>query len=159
ASYSGTQKCMGSPPGLSPLTVSSRAFLKATERKSKVPNWYLDWGLIAKYWGSDHAYHHTIPVNNLLALRESLRQIVDEGLEARFDRHRQVSAALISGLSELGIQPFAQAEFALPTLNSVRIPEGVDDVAVRKRLLTEYGIEIGGGLGPLKGKIWRIGTM
>ncbi len=159
ACYSATQKCMGSPPGLSPIAVSDRAFQIATERNSKVANWYLDWGLLAKYWGPDHGYHHTVPSNNLVAFRESLREIVAEGLESRFARHKTISNALISGLRELGIEPFAQPDVALPTLNSVKIPDGVDDVSIRKRLLTEYGIEIGGGLGPLKGKIWRIGTM
>jgi alanine-glyoxylate transaminase/serine-glyoxylate transaminase/serine-pyruvate transaminase len=159
ACYSGTQKCMGCPPGLSPVTVSDRALQVVTERKTKVANWYYDWGLIGKYWGADHAYHHTVPGNNLLAFRESLRMILEEGLEARFARHKEVSAVLISGLADLGVKPFAQEGYRLPTLNSVVIPDGVDDIAVRKRLLLEYGIEIGGGLGALKGKIWRIGTM
>jgi alanine-glyoxylate transaminase/serine-glyoxylate transaminase/serine-pyruvate transaminase len=159
ACYSGTQKCMGCPPGLSPLTVSQRAYTVATNRKTPVANWYYDWRLIRNYWDGEHAYHHTVPVNLLVAFNESLRQIVEEGLEERFARHQAVSAQLIEGLAELGIRPFAAEGYRLPTLNSVLIPDGVDDLAVRKQLLTEYGIEIGGGLGPLKGKIWRIGTM
>lgn len=159
ASYSGTQKCMGCPPGLSPLTASERAMRVVFERKTPVSNWYYDWRLISGYWGADHAYHHTVPGNLLIAFRESLRQIVEEGLEARFQRHQTVSDALIGGLAEMDIRPFAEISYRLPTLNTVVIPDGVDDVAVRKRLLAEYGVEIGGGLGALKGKIWRIGTM
>jgi alanine-glyoxylate transaminase/serine-glyoxylate transaminase/serine-pyruvate transaminase len=157
--YSGTQKCMGSTPGLSPVTVSERAFRAAAERKTKVSNWYYDWTLLAKYWGEERAYHHTVPSNNLVAFHESLKMIAEEGLEARFARHQSMSDRLIAGLSEIGIVPFAQERYRLPTLNTVCIPDNVDDMTVRKRLLTEYGIEIGGGLGPLKGKIWRIGTM
>jgi alanine-glyoxylate transaminase/serine-glyoxylate transaminase/serine-pyruvate transaminase len=157
--YSGTQKCMGCPPGLAPLTVSQRAYTIATNRQTPVTSWYLDWRLIRQYWDGAHAYHHTVPVNLLAAFQESLRQIVEEGLEARIARHQFVSDALIAGLAELGIRPFASEGYRLPTLNSVVIPDGVDDVAVRKRLLEEYGVEIGGGLGDLKGKVWRIGTM
>jgi alanine-glyoxylate transaminase / serine-glyoxylate transaminase / serine-pyruvate transaminase len=159
ACYSATQKCMGCPPGLAPVTVSPRAYETAARRETKVANWYYDWGLLANYWGGEHAYHHTVPVNLLIGFLESLREIDEEGLEARFERHRSVSAELLQGLSTLGIQPFAPAEVRLPTLNSVRIPAGADDVGVRKRLLVEYGLEIGGGLGELKGKVWRIGTM
>jgi alanine-glyoxylate transaminase/serine-glyoxylate transaminase/serine-pyruvate transaminase len=159
ACYSATQKCMGCVPGLAPLTVSERAFRAAAERRSKVPNWYYDWGLLANYWGGDHAYHHTVPVSLLFALREALRVIREEGLEARCARHQAVSDELMAGLAEMGLRPFAQEGFRLPTLNSVHIPDGTDDAAVRKRLLTEYGIEIGGGLGALKGRVWRIGTM
>lgn len=159
ACYAGTQKCMGCPPGLAPLTVSERAFQVAAERKTRVPNWYYDWSLLANYWGGERVYHHTVPVSLLLAFREALRLIQEEGLEARYARHQAVSNELMGGLAALGIQPFAQEGFRLPTLNSVHIPDGVDDAAVRKRLLTEYGIEIGGGLGALKGKVWRIGTM
>ncbi len=159
AGYSGSQKCMGSPAGLSPLTVSPRAMASAASRKSKVPSYYYDWSELAKYWGEQRAYHHTVPASNLLAFRESLRTIDEEGLPARFARHQAMSDRLISGLSDIGIKPFAKEGNRLPTLNTVTIPDGVDDLAVRKRLLMEYGIEIGGGLGPLKGRIWRIGTM
>jgi alanine-glyoxylate transaminase/serine-glyoxylate transaminase/serine-pyruvate transaminase len=160
AAYSGTQKCVGAPPGLSPITASERAWEVAMNRKIPVTNWYLDWKLLRAYYDAPHAYHHTVPVNLLFALREALAEIMDEGMEARFERHREVSAQLMHGLSELGIRPFAQEGYRLPTLNSVVIPEGVtDEVAIRKRLLVEYGLEIGGGLGDLKGKVWRIGTM
>jgi alanine-glyoxylate transaminase/serine-glyoxylate transaminase/serine-pyruvate transaminase len=159
ACYSATQKCMGCPPGLAPLTVSERAFEAARNRRVKVGNWYLDWNLLANYWGGERAYHHTVPSNLLLGFREALRVIDEEGLESRYGRHQQASDRLISGLAELGIRPFPAKEVRLPTLNAVRIPEGIDDLAVRKRLLIEYGIEIGGGLGALKGKVWRIGTM
>lgn len=160
ACYSGTQKCMGAPPGLSPITVSERALAVAASRKTPVSSWYYDWKLLRGYYDEPHAYHHTVPVNLLYALNESLLEIQDEGLEARFTRHQTVSDQLLAGLVKLGIRPFAQEGSRLPTLNSVTIPESVtDEVAVRKQLLTEYGIEIGGGLGALKGKVWRIGTM
>jgi alanine-glyoxylate transaminase/serine-glyoxylate transaminase/serine-pyruvate transaminase len=160
ACYSGTQKCLGAPPGLSPITVSERAFEAAAARKTPVPVWYFDWKLLQAYYDEPHAYHHTVPVNLLYALRESLAEIREEGLEARFARHREISAQLVAGLAERNIRPFAQEGNRLPTLNSVTLPPGVEDEAViRRRLLTEYGIEIGGGLGALKGKIWRIGTM
>src|SRR5262249_11361059 len=106
ACYSGTQKCMGCPPGLAPLTVSERAFKIATERKTKVPNWYYDWGLLANYWGGDHAYHHTVPVSLLIAFREALRTIMEEGLTERYARHQAVSDELMAGLAEMGITPF-----------------------------------------------------
>ena len=159
ACYSGTQKCMGCPPGLSPVTVSQRAWAAVEARKTPVANWYYDWRLIAAYWGADRAYQHTVSSNILIAFREALRQIVEEGPSERIARHQSVSDALMSGLAQVGIRPFAQEGYRLPTLNAVVIPEGVDDVAVRKRLLIEYGVEIGGGLGALKGKVWRIGTM
>ncbi len=159
ASYSGTQKCMGAPPGLSPVTFSDRAMSVFANRKTKVQSWYFDIGLVNNYWSGDHMYHHTVPGNLLLAFRESLSMIGEEGLDARFVRHETVSARLIEGLGELGVHPFAEEGYRLPTLNSVIIPDGVDDLSVRKELLTKYGLEIGGGLGPLKGKIWRIGTM
>ncbi len=160
ACYSGTQKCMGAPPGLSPVTVSERAWQVASARRTPVPEWYFDWKLLRAYYDEPHAYHHTVPVNLYYALRESLAMMLEEGLEARFARHREVSAQLIAGVAELGIQPFAQEGYRLPTLNSVQIPANVaDEAVIRKRLLTEYGIEIGGGLGALKGRVWRIGTM
>ena len=160
ACYSATQKCMGAPPGLSPVTFSELALTVIEKRKSTVPNWYYDLKLIKSYFDEPHAYHHTVPVNLYFALAESLKEIMEEGLEARFARHRTVSEKLISGLAPLGINPFAQEGHRLPTLNSVVIPSGVqDETAIRKRLLLEYGLEIGGGLGELKGKIWRIGTM
>ncbi len=159
ACYSASQKCMGCPPGLAPLTVSERAFRTAATRRTPVTNWYYDWQLLANYWGGDRMYHHTVPVNLLAAFAEALRLIREEGLTARFARHQAVSDTLMQGLETLGMAPFAQEGFRLPTLNAVHIPSGADDVTVRKRLLTDYGLEIGGGLGGLKGKIWRVGTM
>ena len=159
ASYSATQKCVGAPPGLSPITVNARA-LEAANRRTSPVSWFFDWKLLQGYFDGPHAYHHTVPVNLYYALRESLAEIVEEGLEARFDRHRQESAFLMEGLADLGIRPFAQEGYRLPTLNSVLVPDGVgDEAAIRMRLLSEYGLEIGGGLGALKGKVWRIGTM
>lgn len=158
--YSGTQKCVGAPPGLSPITVNERAWQAASARKTPLAHWYFDWKLLRAYYDDPHAYHHTVPVNLLFALKEALGEILEEGLEARYARHREVSAQLLEGLAELGIQPFAQEGYRLPTLNAVMLPEGISDEAlIRKRLLVEYGVEIGGGLGALKGKIWRIGTM
>lgn len=159
-SYSGTQKCVGAPPGLSPITVSERALEVARQRKTGPSSWFFDWNLLQGYFDGAHMYHHTVPVNLYYALQAALREAHAEGLEQRYARHRAVSEQLMTGLAELGITAFAQEGYRLPTLNAVRIPETVqDEVAVRKRLLLEYGLEIGGGLGALKGKVWRIGTM
>lgn len=158
--YSGTQKCVGAPPGLSPITVSDTAWNAAMKRRCPVTHWYYDWNLLRNYYDAPHAYHHTVPVNLLFALHAALQEIHEEGMKARFDRHREVSAELQEGLAALDIHPFAHEPYLLPTLNAMLIPDGVtEEAAVRKQLLTEYGVEIGGGLGALKGKIWRIGTM
>jgi alanine-glyoxylate transaminase/serine-glyoxylate transaminase/serine-pyruvate transaminase len=160
ACYSGTQKCLSCPPGLAPLTLSPRALEVVKGRKTKVQSWYLDLSMIADYWAEEkRAYHHTAPISMIYALREALRLVVEEGLEARFDRHYRNSTALMAGLATLGCEPQAQAGHRLPTLNCVRVPAGVDEAAVRKTLLVEFGIEIGGGLGPLAGRVWRIGLM
>ena len=160
ACYSGTQKCLSCPPGLSPLTLSPRALEAIKARKGKVQSWYLDLSMIADYWAEGRrAYHHTAPISMVYALREALRLVLEEGLEPRFARHRRNSAALMAGLTALGCLPQAQNGRRLPTLNCVTVPQGVDDAAVRKALLAEFGIEIGGGLGPLAGKVWRIGLM
>jgi len=160
ACYSGTQKCLSCPPGLAPLTLSPRALEALTARKTKVQSWYLDMTMIADYWtDGKRAYHHTAPISMIYALREALRLVVEEGLDARFTRHRRHSTALMAGLAALGCEPQAQAGHRLPMLNCVQIPSGVDETVVRKTLLTEFGIEIGGGLGPLAGKVWRIGLM
>lgn len=159
AAYSGSQKCLGCPPGLSPVTFGPRALEAMDQRKKKVSSWYLDIGLLRNYWGSNRAYHHTAPINMNYALHQALRLVLEEGLEARFARHQLHHAALKSGVNAMGIQYSVAAEVSLPMLNSVLIPEGVDDVAVRGQLLNEFGIEIGGGLGPMKGKTWRIGLM
>jgi alanine-glyoxylate transaminase/serine-glyoxylate transaminase/serine-pyruvate transaminase len=160
ACYSGTQKCLSCPPGLAPLTLSPRALDAIRARKTRVQSWYLDAGLVADYWAEGkRVYHHTAPITMVYALREALRIVLEEGLEARFARHRRHAAALLAGLAALGCQPQAAEGRRLPTLTCVKVPEGVDDAAVRKNLLSENGIEIGGGLGPLAGKVWRIGLM
>ena len=157
---SGTQKCRSCPPGLAPLTLSPRALEVVKGRKAKVQSWYLDLSMIADYWAEGkRAYHHTAPISMIYALREALRLVVEEGLETRFARHYRNSAALMAGLASLGCAPQAQAGHRLPTLNCVRVPAGVDEAVVRKTLLAEFGIEIGGGLGPLAGQVWRIGLM
>ncbi|HEX8910250.1 MAG TPA: alanine--glyoxylate aminotransferase family protein [Anaeromyxobacteraceae bacterium] len=158
--YSGTQKCLSCPPGLAPLTFSPRALELVRARKHKVQSWYLDVSMIADYWAEGkRAYHHTAPISMVYALRESLRLVLEEGLEARFARHRRHSAALMAGLAELGCTPNAAEGHRLPSLNCVQTPPGVDEAPIRKAILNEHSIEIGGGLGPLVGKIWRIGLM
>jgi alanine-glyoxylate transaminase/serine-glyoxylate transaminase/serine-pyruvate transaminase len=160
AVYSGTQKCLSCPPGLAPLTLSARALDAVKARKTKVQSWYLDAGMVADYWAEGkRVYHHTAPISMVYALRESLRLVLEEGLEARFARHRRHSAALMAGVAALGCEPQAQEGRRLPSLNCVKVPAGVDEGAVRKVLLAEHSIEIGGGLGPLAGKVWRIGLM
>jgi alanine-glyoxylate transaminase/serine-glyoxylate transaminase/serine-pyruvate transaminase len=159
AVYSGTQKCLGCPPGLAPVSFSDRAVEKILKRREKVRSWYLEVSLIANYWGGDRVYHHTAPINMTYALHEALRLVLEEGLEACFARHRQNHLALRAGLAALGIEYATQAGRELPQLNAVRIPSGVDDAAVRKALLDRFGIEIGAGLGAFKGKVWRIGLM
>src|SRR4051812_10925367 len=159
AVYSGTQKCLGCPPGLAPVSFSERAVQKILGRKEKVRSWYLDVSLIANYWGGDRVYHHTAPINMTYALHESLRLVLEEGLENCFARHQQNQRALQAGLAAIGIAYATQPGHALPQLNAVRIPAGIDDAAVRKGLLERFGIEIGAGLGAFKGKVWRIGLM
>jgi alanine-glyoxylate transaminase/serine-glyoxylate transaminase/serine-pyruvate transaminase len=159
AIYSGTQKCLSCPPGLAPVSFSLRAVQAINGRKTKVQSWYLDMTMVQRYWGEERFYHHTAPISMIYALREALRLIDEEGLEARWARHRRNHRALKAGLACLGIGYAAQEGHQLPTLNAVRIPLGVDDLATRKRLLAEFGIEIGGGLGDFKGKAWRIGLM
>lgn len=159
AAYSGTQKCLSCPPGLAPVTFGPRAEQAIADRKSKVQSWYLDTTMLRAYWGGDRAYHHTAPINMNYALHEALRLALAEGLETRFNRHRQNHLALRDGLHAIGVDYSVPEPHRLPMLNSVLIPNGVDDAAVRKQLLNEFGIEIGGGLGPMKGKTWRIGLM
>ena len=159
ALYSGTQKCLSCPPGLAPVTFSDRAMEVVLARKSKVQSWYLDVSMLAKYWGSERVYHHTAPINMTYALYEALRIILEEGLDACHARHMLNHQALKAGLSAIGIR-YASAEgHQLPMLNAVWIPAGVDDATVRRELLTRFGIEIGGGLGDFKGRVWRIGLM
>jgi alanine-glyoxylate transaminase / serine-glyoxylate transaminase / serine-pyruvate transaminase len=160
ALYSGTQKCLSCPPGLSPVTVSERAAEVIKGRKTKVPNWYLDLSLLMNYWeGSSRAYHHTAPINMNYALYAALKVVLDEGLENVWARHRKTHMYLIQKLGELGFTMLVDEPYRLPMLNAVVIPDGVDDKAVRGRLLEEHRIEIGGGLGALAGKIWRVGIM
>src|SRR3989475_9184131 len=159
AVYSGTQKCLSCPPGLAPVSLSPPALQAATKRKVKVQSWYLDVNLLASYWGQERDYHHTAPISMNYALHEALRLVLAEGLENRWRRHEQNHLALKAGLKAMGLQIASQEVHQLWQLNAVRVPEGVDEAAVRKRLLTDYNIEIGAGLGPLKGKIWRVGLM
>jgi alanine-glyoxylate transaminase/serine-glyoxylate transaminase/serine-pyruvate transaminase len=158
--YSGTQKCLSCPPGLAPVSFSDRAVKKLRGRQSKVPNWYLDLTMIINYWeGAKRVYHHTAPINMLYGLYQALSCIVDEGLDDVFERHRQTHDRLVAGLAELGLDMLVEPDYRLPMLNAVRIAEGIDEAAVRSALLKEHGIEVGAGLGPLAGRIWRIGLM
>ena len=159
AVYSGTQKCLSCPPGLAPVSFSPRAAEVIANRKSKVQSWYLDMAMIQRYWGSDRFYHHTAPISMNYALREALALVVEEGLDARFARHKLNADALKAGLAAFDMGMVTAEGHQLPQLTCVRIPEGVDDLTVRKRLLKDWGIEIGGGLGALKGLAWRIGLM
>jgi alanine-glyoxylate transaminase/serine-glyoxylate transaminase/serine-pyruvate transaminase len=157
--YSGTQKCLSCPPGLSPLTLGPRAIEKLQNRRTKVANWYLDMSLVGKYWGSERTYHHTAPINMNYGLREALRLVAEEGLAARWARHQSNAELLWQGLSDLGLVCHVAEEFRLPSLTTVRVPAGVDPLAVTRTLLQEYNIEIANGLGQLAGKVWRIGLM
>jgi alanine-glyoxylate transaminase/serine-glyoxylate transaminase/serine-pyruvate transaminase len=159
AAYSGTQKCISCPPGLSPVSFSADALKALKGRKSPVVSWYLDMSMVGSYWGAERKYHHTAPINMTYAFREALRLIAEEGLENRFARHRLHHGALVAGLEAMGLSMLVPANERLPMLNAVRIPEGADDLQVRKTLLKDFGIEIGGGLGDLAGKIWRVGLM
>jgi alanine-glyoxylate transaminase/serine-glyoxylate transaminase/serine-pyruvate transaminase len=158
AVYSGTQKCLGVPPGLSPVSFSARAVERIRGRANPPQSWYLDLGLIADYVGSARRYHHTAPISMLYALHAGLGVLLDEGLEASWARHARVGAQLQAALPELGFRLFAE-ERRLPQLTSVWLPEGVDDAKVRGELLRRFDIEVGGGLGALAGKGWRIGLM
>ncbi len=158
--YSGTQKCLSCPPGLAPITVGPRAREALKARKTRVANWYLDLTLVEKYWGNERTYHHTAPINMNYALHEALRLIVREGLESRFKRHRDNAEELWAGLEAIGLKPFVPHEYRLPSLTTVALPSTIaDEAGLRRRLLDEFNIEIAGGFGPLKGKIWRIGLM
>jgi alanine-glyoxylate transaminase/serine-glyoxylate transaminase/serine-pyruvate transaminase len=159
AAYSGTQKCLSCPPGLSPVTFGPRALEAMRARKTKVRSWYLDATLLQQYWGEERVYHHTAPISMNYALREALRIVLEEGLDARFARHRRNHEALVAGLAALGLGIASEEGHRLPMLNAVTVPDGVDEARVRGRLLRDHGIEIGGGLGPMKGKVWRIGLM
>jgi alanine-glyoxylate transaminase/serine-glyoxylate transaminase/serine-pyruvate transaminase len=163
AAGSCSQKCLGAPPGLGPVTLGPRAMAAVQRRKTPPATWYFDLRLLFQYWGErggprERAFHHTAPVANIYGFHAALRLILEEGLEARFARHRAAHQRLVTGLEALGMSLFTPPGHRLPMLNVVRIPEGVDDLTVRRALLAR-GIEIGGGFGPLKGKVWRIGLM
>jgi alanine-glyoxylate transaminase/serine-glyoxylate transaminase/serine-pyruvate transaminase len=158
AAYSGTQKCLSCPPGLSPLAFSPRALERLARRRQPVQSWYLDLGLIGAYFGEKRVYHHTAPISMVYALEAALDRALDEGLEARFARHRQAHEQLVAGLEALGFRMCVEPAHRLPMLNAV-VPPVDDEAALRVRLLQECGIEVGGGLGKLAGRIWRIGLM
>ena len=157
--YSGTQKCLSCPPGLSPVTFSTRAMERLAARQTAVQSWYLDLSLISQYWGESRVYHHTAPISMNYALREALRLVSEEGLEARWSRHLRNQQALVRGLEALGLSLVVDESIRLPALTTVRIPQGIDDANVRGTLLQRFGIEIGGGLGAFQGKAWRVGLM
>ncbi len=160
ALYSGTQKCLSCPPGLAPVSFSERAVSRLQARKVKVPNWYLDLTMIIKYWeGASRVYHHTAPINMLYGLHAALGCILEEGLTGVFRRHLDAHHQLVRGLADMGVTMLVPEHCRLPMLNAVNIPHGVDEAAVRRQLLDNFNIEIGAGLGPLAGKIWRIGLM
>ncbi len=159
AIFSCSQKGLGCPPGLSPVSFSDRAVAALNARKTKVQSWYLDLSIVQSYWGGERAYHHTGPISMIYAIREGLRIVLEEGLENRFARHARNYKALRAGLEAMGLSYTADTAVQLPQLNAVRIPAGIDDMACRKRMLNDFGIEIGGGLGDFKGKAWRIGLM
>jgi alanine-glyoxylate transaminase/serine-glyoxylate transaminase/serine-pyruvate transaminase len=157
--YSGAQKCLSCPPGISPLTFGEHAMEKLSSRKTKVANWYLDMNLVGKYWGNERTYHHTAPINMNYAFREALRLVAEEGLENRWERHRANAEMLWEGLGEIGIECHVDKEFRLPSLTTALVPSGIDSKAVTVYLLENYNIEIANGLGQLGGKVWRIGLM
>jgi alanine-glyoxylate transaminase/serine-glyoxylate transaminase/serine-pyruvate transaminase len=159
AAYSGTQKCLSCPPGLSPVTLGDRAVAKLAARKTKVQSWYLDLSLVRAYWGQERAYHHTAPINMLYALHEAIAIVREEGLDARFARHRAAHEHLAASLGALGLDFVSEAGHRLPMLNAIVAPAGRDEAALRRALLEEHGIEIGGGLGDFKGRAWRVGLM
>jgi alanine-glyoxylate transaminase/serine-glyoxylate transaminase/serine-pyruvate transaminase len=158
--FSGTQKAISAPPGMSPITVSPRAEEVFRTRKTKVQSWYFDLTTAMNYWGKERLYHHTPPVSLIYALREAMRIVMEEGLEVRWERHRVNQLALIAGIEAMGLELLVKKPAErLPTVTAVMIPDGIDDAKVRNQLLEEFNIEIAGGLGPLKNKIWRVGLM
>lgn len=160
--YSCTQKCLAGPPGLSPISFSDRAAEVIRHRKTPIQSFYLDMTLLENYWHGEkekRRYHHTVSMSLIYALREALRVILEEGLEVRYKRHVHNACALLAGAEAIGLQPAAEAGYRAPMLTTLRIPDGIDDATIRKRLITDYGIEIGAGLGVFAGKAWRIGLM
>jgi len=162
AVYSGTQKCLSCPPGLSPVSFSERALARVRARTAKVQSWYLDVTLLDGYYGGERAYHHTAPISAIYGLAEGLRIVAEEGMEKRAARHREASRALIEGVAPLGFEPLVGEDHRLPMLTTLRLPERVreaGEAAVRRRLLERHDIEVGGGLGALAGEVWRVGLM
>jgi alanine-glyoxylate transaminase/serine-glyoxylate transaminase/serine-pyruvate transaminase len=162
AAYSGTQKCLSCPPGLSPVSFSPRAVEHVRARRRPVQSWYFDVTLLSAYYGSERVYHHTAPISMVYALAEALRVVDEEGMPARERRHRAAAAALLEALAPLGFTPLVAPAVRLPTLTTLRLPERVrsgGEAALRRRLLDEHGIEVGGGLGKLAGSVWRVGLM
>ena len=159
AAYSGTQKCISCPPGLSPVSFSDAAIDALDKRKTPVVSWYLDMSMVRDYWGDERKYHHTAPINMIYGFREALRIIAEESLARRFERHRLNHCALVAGIEIMGLSMLVPESERLPMLNAVCIPDGVDDIKIRKALLNDFGIEIGGGLGEFAGRIWRVGLM
>jgi alanine-glyoxylate transaminase/serine-glyoxylate transaminase/serine-pyruvate transaminase len=157
--YSGSQKCLSCPPGLSPISFNAKAMKVIESRKKPVPNWYLDMSLLKNYWGADRKYHHTVPINMIYGFREALRIVMEEGLEARFARHLLNHRALVAGIEAMGLSMIVPEPERLASLNTIKIPDGVDDLKVRKALLNDFRLEIGGGLGKFAGKAWRVGLM
>ena len=157
--YSATQKCLGAPPGLAPISLGPRATEVLRNRKSKVQSFYLNLVELESYWQSNHIYHHTAPISMVYALREALRRLAEEGLENRFHRHARNAAALRAGLEAMGLKLFAEPKHRLNPLTTALVPDGVDDARVRSRLRQEFNIDIGGGLGEIQGQVWRIGLM
>jgi alanine-glyoxylate transaminase / serine-glyoxylate transaminase / serine-pyruvate transaminase len=157
--YSAAQKCLGAPPGLGPVSIGPRAEKTVAGRLTPVDTWYFDPQMLGRYWGTERAYHHTAPISLHFALYEALRMVAEEGLEARWERHRRNAESLWSGLEQLGLELAVPRDRRLPMLTTVRVPDGVDDAAIRRGLLADYGIEIGSGLGEQAGRIWRIGLM
>jgi alanine-glyoxylate transaminase/serine-glyoxylate transaminase/serine-pyruvate transaminase len=159
AIYSGSQKCLSCPPGLSPVSFSERVVELVKNRKGKVQSWFMDLNLLLGYWGTTRTYHHTAPTNALYGLHEALVMLYEEGLEHSWARHQRNHTALKAGLQTLSIEYLVEEKSRLPQLNSVYVPEGIDEKEVRRRLLADYSLEIGAGLGDLAGKIWRFGLM
>ena len=160
AIYSCSQKGLSCPPGASPICFSQKVLNKMQKREYQLPNWYLDMNEIIKYWdGKQRVYHHTAPINMMYALYQGLKDLLEEGLEDVLDRHQNVHQLLVEGLEDLGLKFIVDKQYRLPSLNAVTIPDGIDDMTVRSRLLNDYDIEIGGGLGKFSGKVWRIGLM
>jgi len=162
AAYSGTQKCLSCPPGLSPVSFSARAVEHVRSRKTPVQSWFLDVSLLAGYFGSERVYHHTAPISAILGLAEGLRLVEEEGMDVRAVRHRSAAEQLIEGVRGLGFEPLVAAPYRLPMLTTLRLPDTIvrhGEAALRRALLERYGVEVGGGLGKLAGQVWRVGLM